>query len=293
MNAITASACDFVLSPCPLSVLKYKEKAYQAFFIPYETGKSANNINKKEIDVLFFGELTADRKEILNYISQQGINLKNVGFDLSNPVKQSDEALINLILKSKIVLNLSKSRSRSSVNNYSSENAFKFYYQFKGRVWDAGLYGVLCVSEYSPAQEILFKNNEIPTFFTKEECVAVLQKLLSNDKLLIDYNEKFTKRVNELIDEKKNFEPIYNAIEKMDYKRVKLYKFPYWYLRLSAKQVILRNLKFSTLLKSLLQFNIIFKIISNSNFFIKILIIFESMLNILWYSLAFTLKPKK
>ena len=143
-----------------------------------------DTINKKEIDVLFFGELTADRKEILNYISQQGINLKNVGFDLSNPVKQSDEALINLILKSKIVLNLSKSRSRSSVNNYSSENAFKFYYQFKGRVWDAGLYGVLCVSEYSPAQEILFKNNEIPTFFTKEECVAVLQKLLSNDRIL-------------------------------------------------------------------------------------------------------------
>ena len=293
INSITASACDLVLSPCPLSVLKYKEKAYQAYFIPYEIAKSVGGINKKEIDVLFFGELTPNRKEILNYISQQGINLKNVGFDLSNPIKQSDEDLLNLIAKSKIVLNLSKSRSLSSVNNYSSENAFKFYYQSKGRIWDAGLYGVLCVSEYFPAQEIFFKNNEIPSFFTKEECVMVLKKLLSDDKFLNDYTQRFTKRANELIDEKKNFEPIYNAIEKTNYKRVKLYKFPYWYLRLCAKQAMLRNLKFSTLLKAVLQFSIIFKIINNSNFFIKFLIVFESMLNILWYSLAFTLKSKK
>ena len=30
MNAITANACDLVLSQCPLSVLKYKEKGYEA-----------------------------------------------------------------------------------------------------------------------------------------------------------------------------------------------------------------------------------------------------------------------
>ena len=30
LNSITASACDIILSHCPLSVLKYKEKGYEA-----------------------------------------------------------------------------------------------------------------------------------------------------------------------------------------------------------------------------------------------------------------------
>ena len=31
MNAITASGCDLIISTCPLSVLKYKEKGYEAY----------------------------------------------------------------------------------------------------------------------------------------------------------------------------------------------------------------------------------------------------------------------
>ena len=68
-----------------------------------------------------------------------------------------------MISKSKIVLNLSKSRSES-VKNYSSENIYKFFYQFKGRILIAGLNGALCVSEYSPGQELIFNDNEIPFF---------------------------------------------------------------------------------------------------------------------------------
>ena len=36
MNAITANVCNVVLSHCPLSVKKYEEKGYQAFFMPCE-----------------------------------------------------------------------------------------------------------------------------------------------------------------------------------------------------------------------------------------------------------------
>ena len=48
MNAITASACDMVLTGCPLSILKYKEKGYEAHFINFE-----NNIlnNYKLLDL--------------------------------------------------------------------------------------------------------------------------------------------------------------------------------------------------------------------------------------------------
>ena len=151
----------------------------------------------------------------------------------------------------------------------------------------------MCVSEYSPGQEIIFKKDVLPTFFTKEECVQILKKLLKDDVLLEKYTNKFTSKVYELWEDKKNFEPIYNAIEKSNHQKVKLIKFPYWYLRIAAKQIILRNIKLSTLIKAIFQFNVIFSIIRKSNFLIKFLIIFESVINIFWYSLVLTFKPKK
>ena len=56
-NRITASACDFVLSGCPLSVFKFQELGYQALWIPVESnGDIFKELNEKKIyDVLFFG----------------------------------------------------------------------------------------------------------------------------------------------------------------------------------------------------------------------------------------------
>ena len=94
-------------------------------------------------------------------------------------------------------------------------------------------------------------------------------------------------------EDKKSFEPIYNLIENIKSQKVKLIKIPYWYLRISAKQIILRNMKLFNLISSIAQFKVIFKIIRGSNLAIKLLIISETILNILWYSFALTLKPKK
>ena len=292
MNAITASSCDLVLSHCPLSVLKYREKGYKAHVLHGVDGKiNKGNDNKKEIDVLFFGHLTPDRKEILDYIAKEGIALKNVGHD-DHIVVLPKEELLKLISKSKIVLDLSKSKT-SSVKSFTSENIYKFYYQMKGKVVEAGLNGAAYVSEYSPGLELLFNEEEIPIFYTKEECVKILKKLLNNDELLSKYKNKFTSKACSLFEDKKTFEPVYNTIEKMNHKRVQLIKFPYWYLRIIAKQILLRNMKLSSLIKSIFQFKLIFEIIKNSNLFIKFLIIFESIINTFWYSFAFTFKYKK
>ena len=291
MHSITACICDLVLSHCPLSVLKFKEKGHEAYMINFEISNIKNNKNQKEIDVLFFGNVTQDRKEFLDYLVREDIPLKNVGHQ-EHVVGLPKDELIKLISKSKIILNFSKSKT-DSVLNYSSGSIYRFHYQFKGRVTLSGLIGTLCVSEYSPGQEIIFKEDELPTFFTKEECVKILKKLLTNNELLEKYTNKFTAKVHELWDDKKNFEPIYKAIEKTDNRRVKLIRFPYWYMRIATKQIILRNLKLSALVKSMFQFNIVFSIIRNSNFLIKFLIIFESIINILWYSFIFTFKSKK
>ncbi len=291
MHSVTVSSCDLVLSACPLSVLKYKEKGYEAYYLSFDNGKINKKKNKKkEIDVLFFGHVTPDRKGILEYITKEGISLKNIGHETG--IYGSEEELLDLISKSKIVLNLSKTRT-TVVQNYASESIYQFYYQLKGRIFLAGLNGAACVSEYSPGQELLFNEDEVPTFFTKEECAMILKKLLNNNELLEKYTNKFTSKVCDLYEEKKNFEPIYNAIKKSNYRKVKLIKIPYWYLRISAKQILLRNLKLSSLIKGIFQFGIIFKMIKNSSLLTKFLIVSESIINTLWYSFIFTIKSKK
>ena len=291
-HAITANACDLVLNSDPLAVLKYKEKGYEAFFFHFESSKlSKNNESKKEIDVLFYGHITPDRKIILDYIAKEGISLINVGHE-DNITMLPQDKLLNLISKSKIVLNLSKTRS-TVLLNYASESVYKFYYQFKGKLMVAGLHGTACVSEYSPGQALLFSEEEVPTFFTKEECAMILKKLLNNDELLTKYTNKYTSKICDLFEEKKSFEIIYNAIKKSNHRKVELIKIPYWYLRMSAKQILLKNLKLSNLIKAIFQFKIIFTIIKNSSFLIKLLIVSESVINTFWYSIIYALKSEK
>ena len=114
---------------------------------------------------------------------------------------------------------------------------------WKGRPVVSGLCGTLCISEYTPALEMIFNKDKIPTFYTKEECVEILKKLLADKELLSKYTTKFCSKISDLYEDKKNFEPIHNAIEKSTFRKVNLNKFPYWYLRIAAKQVLLRNIK--------------------------------------------------
>ena len=116
MNAITASACDLVLSHCPLSVLKYREKGFESYIIDFEKGKIGERDNiKKDIDVLFFGALSSDRANILNYLKNEGIKVENVGH-VEGESGLPEEDLLKLISRSKIVLNLSKSSEKVLAN---------------------------------------------------------------------------------------------------------------------------------------------------------------------------------
>jgi hypothetical protein len=140
---------------------------------------------------------------------------------------------------------------------------------------------------------LLFNKEEVPVFFTKEECVKIIKNLLSNEELLNEYKNKFSKKSLDLFEDKRTFEPIYDAIEKMNHNRVDLIKIPYWYLRISIKQILLRNMKLQNLVKSILQFKLIFKMIKNSNLLAKFLVIIESIINTFWYSFVLTFKSKK
>jgi len=107
INMLTASACDVVLTDV-ISALKYKEVGKKAFnwFVEADGNFYKDIKVLKSIDVLFFGKINNARKDYINFVQKNGIKLKIVGNNQNNMV--SDQELVELICKSKIVLNFSK-----------------------------------------------------------------------------------------------------------------------------------------------------------------------------------------
>ena len=171
------------------------------------------------------------------------------------------------------------------MRTYPYEKIYEFYYHLKGRIIIAGLCGTACISEFFPQHDMMFNEDELPIFYTKEECVKILKELLSNSNILRNYATKLNSKVCDLYEDKKNFQPIYESIENLQVRKVQLIKIPYWYLRICAKMIILRNIKNSSLIKIFSEFRKILSVIRKSNIFTKCLIVSETILNIFWYSL--------
>ena len=71
-----------------------------------------------------------------------------------------------------------------------------------------------------------------------------------------------------------------------------LNKLPYWYLRICAKQIILRDINIFKVFSSIFHLKEVIYLIKGSNIFVKLLVLVESLLNILWFSLIRILKKK-
>ena len=260
INLLTANACNFILTGCPHSSLKFKKKGYKSLFIPIESNgnifKKFSNV-KKKIDVLFFGHLNEYRKDYVNYIRNNGINLKTVSIqDKENP---KHEDLVKLINESKIVINFS--RAEFLKKKYFSSTVYNNYYQFKGRLYQTGLCGTACITEYSPSHSLVFNDSELINFKSKEECISVLKKILSDEKSLEFYAKNLYEKCLSLED-KNYIKKIKSLIDSVEIKEVNLKvlnKFPFWYKFLFIKQRIwlrFRKEKFLTFFKEI--FDIIF-----------------------------------
>ena len=287
INLLTAQACDFVLTGCPHSSIKFKKMGHNSLFIPIESDgnifKKYDNIEKK-IDVLFFGDQNKYRKDYIDYIRKNGINLKTVSIeDKENP---KHEDLVKLINESKIVINFS--RAEFLKKKYLNSHVYKNYYQFKGRLYQTGLCGTACVTEYSPSHSLIFNENELLSFKSKEECINILKKTLSDKKNLEFYANNLYKKCIELED-KNYIKKIKKLIDLVDADKTNLNiinKFPFWYKFIFIKQRIwlrFRKEKFLPFFKEI--FDIIFS--NQKNSFIETLLF---SLYSLFYSCAFLIK---
>jgi len=294
-NMLTASSCHVVMTD-PISIMEYNEIGIPAYFVPLESdGSFYKNLKlKKDIDVLFFGKINQDRKSYVRFLEENGIKIKIVGNNVENTV--SDEELVNLMCKSKIVINFSKT-TWGRIMNFPEKNVFKTAYQLKGRIIQAGLCGTACVSEYAPHHELIYKDDELLQFKNKEQCLEILKNLLNHSEKLSNYSEKFSNKTRKCYEDEKTFGNLQNYIQKIDNGKINknldvLKKIPYWYKRICAKQILLRDLRLSKIFRSSIQFKEIFKVVKGSNLVEKILIFIESILNFFWYSSLNTFKGK-
>ena len=294
LNLITACSCHVVLTD-PISLYKYKELGIPAYNWLIESDGSLykDMALEKRTDVLFFGKVNKDRKKFVEFIENNGIKVKVVGNNVENYI--SDKELVNLICESKIVINFSKT-TWNKISNYPEKSIFKNQYQLKGRIIQSGLCGTACITEYAPQNKLLYKDDELLQFTTKEECVEILKELLNNNNKLLNYTKKFSTKTQEEYEDKKFFKKIYYFLEKVDPIRIKTDKnlriIPYWYKRICCKQILLRDLKISKFFQSIYNFKEIFAIAKKSNIFIFLLISVETCANFIYYSLLNSLKRK-
>tara|TARA_B100000959_G_C14948685_1_gene610940 strand:- start:787 stop:1974 length:1188 start_codon:yes stop_codon:yes gene_type:complete len=281
INRITVSACDFVFTACPLSDLKFKELGYRSFFLPVESdGLIFKDYSEKKIyDVLFFGRVKNNREEITKYLKENGIKVMECGpYD---SISDTPEKLARLIGQSKIVLNFTESDNTSKENNPLSH--LKYYYQMKGRVCFTGLCGSLCVSEYSPSNELLFDNNEIPYFKGKEDCLNIIKSFLVDNSKLIEATKKYKDKCLKYEDST-YIKKIKNFIDENAKERDKIKpNIPYWYELVFFKKNIMLRFRLNRFLSFFKQvFDSIFLVKYRSKFLLPIFLLLGILTSILF-----------
>jgi hypothetical protein len=186
LNLINASYCNLVLTADPIDVLKLKEYNLNSMYFQLEgSSKVYKDLSLiKDFDILFYGQLHKfGRKEFISALIERGYNIKIVG-PPDNIV--TNEKLVELINRSKIVLNFSYSDSTNIYKNFfplKDNDINAPMLQFKGRFLQCGLCSTLCISEYAPSIELLFNNDEVPTFKNIEECEYQIIKYLNDNSL--------------------------------------------------------------------------------------------------------------
>ena len=241
INVQTALACDGIMTACPISKLKYNEKNLDASFFVIEGDSDIfknHNLNK-DIDLLFFGAFKADRDEYIQKLKNENRIIKIIKAD-EKYIPFED--LVKYICRSKLVINFSKTGSK---NKFYSHKTYPFnYLQYKGRVHISGLCGTLCVSEYSPAQKIIFENTA-PTFKNSDEMVEVVDKLLNDDIILLKKTELFVEKCKTYADNI-HFPKVLSELQ-LSKNRSVVKKLPYWYI----KSFIIKSLRLCAQNKSL------------------------------------------
>ncbi|MCP9447192.1 MAG: glycosyltransferase [Nitrospira sp.] len=242
VNYVNALACDLVLCADPIAVMKYRETGVAAEVcflensrLPFEPHAGAI----KDIDVLFFGDLTkGGRKEFLSKIAAQGIAITIHAPELQGVLAYTD--LARLMARAKIVLNFSQ--THDCTDRPETFLPIERAFQLKGRVLEAGLAKAACVSEYAPSIEYLFGTEAVPMFRTAEECGQMLVSLLTDEDRRIELAERLHAETIRRFEEAVQVPFLIKTIQGLPIRNCRRPKrVPYYYVSLVAKTRFLQG----------------------------------------------------
>ena len=235
-NLILSTSMDFALVGNVYEKYQLNEIGIETHlcFVEDDINIFKNYGEEKKYDVLFFGRNITDREEIYNYLIENNIKVKTI--TKNEKAFYDDFELAKIINQSKIIICPTKTETTKRKNN--PLNNFNYIYQTKGRVFMVGLSNSLALSEPFPAQDVIFKNNVLPIFKSKEECLKKVRLYLSNNVKLKNDTKKFAK-ATKLFLKKNSITQIKLFIEKIDKfknkNRAKI-KIPDWYRILFFKK---------------------------------------------------------
>ena len=179
-NRVLASRASFVLSSCPLSIMKYRELGIEAAPIYVQSEQLYMTDDIQPIyDVLWYGTHKADRN---SYISRlESMTDLNIFIHTKNDLPM--EELAKLIRCAKIIVNLSKSEFPRSMALYNSIPRPEIYL-LTGRIIEAGFSGRLCISQYAPHHHYFGELTKcMKEFHTPEEMETMIRSTLESDRL--------------------------------------------------------------------------------------------------------------
>ena len=243
-NLILSTSMDFALVGGEYEKFQLNEIGIEAHlcFVEDDNSIFKNTSREKKYDVLFFGRNKTDRKEIYSYLIENNIKVKTI--TKNEKAYYYDYELSKIINQSKIIICPTKTETTKRKNN--PLNNFNYIYQTKGRVFMVGLSNSLALSEPFPAQNVIFKNNELPIFKSKEECVKKIRLYLSNNVKLKNDTKKFA-NATKLYLKQNSIRQIKLFIEKIDKtknkNKVKI-KIPDWYHFLFFKKNLMLRYRY-------------------------------------------------
>ncbi len=216
LNVIHGSYSNLVLTCDPIDVLKFNEYNIESHFFTLEGSKKLyhNMQLEKDIDILFYGDIKNKfgRSDFINKLKEKGFNLKVVG-PPENLV--SNEELVKLINRSKIVLNFSYTNLKKDFKNWfpPRDNELNTpLLQFKGRILQVGLCNTMCLSEFAPSIRLLYNDMEVPTFKNFIECEDMIKLYLDNDILRNNIATNLNKKVHERFEDEQLMKQIFQKV---------------------------------------------------------------------------------
>ena len=111
-----------------------------------------------------------------------------------------------------------------------------------------------------------------------------------------EYSKIFSTKTKNFYEDEKEFKKIFDYLEKLETRKLigedNLQKIPYWYNRICAKQILLRDLRITRFFSSIINFKELLYIAKKSNMLALMVIFIESFLNFIYYSLLNTIRTK-